>query len=483
MVDNEETPLLRSHPIRDCHEGQGVNPERTSSRLIIYGSYIGIFLAAADESFLFSTWSMIASEFNSLSWGSWLLVTYNFGYCISLPVYGALCGAVGRRNVLLGAYGLFAAGCLVCSEQWYQYILYAIGTREIHRRDVAPPEEVALLRGYANVINASARSLGAPLGGLLVGSIGWRWIPSNSDRSYPGASAAQEDATDSNTSRFDYGGLLSFILAMALFFTTLQALSSITYSSQLPLLIPATAVSIITFIVIEAYWAGRPLIPLALFRTSIGAYLANQVMLTGCHSALLSNLVPYLIRVEDRTNLFASSAFIVAATGVSGGSLLAVIAVCGLVFGFFLMFIRWRVRFSPWELIYLFPSGVFLGVLFVTQFTAMSLVVAKEDLAVSITTYYFFQQLGSIMGPATSVAAVQRGFEGQLERNLKGLPEEKFIGRIINDARFARTLNPDVQSIVQRSYRNTFQFAPLISLMCSLAMLPSVSWLNEREVK
>lgn len=33
-----------------------------------------------------STFSSVASEFNRLSEGSWLLVAYNFGYCMSLPV-------------------------------------------------------------------------------------------------------------------------------------------------------------------------------------------------------------------------------------------------------------------------------------------------------------------------------------------------------------------------------------------------------------
>ena len=46
----------------------------------------GVFLAAADESLVISTWSSIASQFNRLSEGSWLLVAYNFGYCVSLPV-------------------------------------------------------------------------------------------------------------------------------------------------------------------------------------------------------------------------------------------------------------------------------------------------------------------------------------------------------------------------------------------------------------
>lgn len=177
--------------------------------------------------------------------------------------------------------------------------------------DIAPPEDVAVLRGYANVINASARSLGAPLGGLLIDSIGWRWsffghvplvalcilittygIPSDSKakENHSEPDSDQRDASGSNTSGFDFGGLVSFFIAMVLFFATLQDLGSTTHSWRLTILGPTTVVAILIFIVIEAYWAKRPLISLALFRTSIGAYLTNQTMMTACHSAV--SLVP-----------------------------------------------------------------------------------------------------------------------------------------------------------------------------------------------
>lgn len=47
---------------------------------------LGVFIASADEALVISTYSAIASQFHHLSQGSWLLLAYNFGYCISLPV-------------------------------------------------------------------------------------------------------------------------------------------------------------------------------------------------------------------------------------------------------------------------------------------------------------------------------------------------------------------------------------------------------------
>lgn len=46
----------------------------------------GVFLASADEQLVMATYGPIASEFENLSDGSWLLTGYNLGYCIALPL-------------------------------------------------------------------------------------------------------------------------------------------------------------------------------------------------------------------------------------------------------------------------------------------------------------------------------------------------------------------------------------------------------------
>jgi MFS family permease len=91
---------------------------------------IGVFIASADEFLVLSTYTTIASQFHRLSEGSWLLVVYNFGYCIALPMVsgpdrylqpldgadfeqcGALSDIYGRKNVLITSYIFFLLGCL-----------------------------------------------------------------------------------------------------------------------------------------------------------------------------------------------------------------------------------------------------------------------------------------------------------------------------------------------------------------------------------
>ena len=41
-----------------------------------------------------------------------------------------------------------------------------------------PPNEVVMFRNYGNMVNITGRSLGAPLGGFLTETVGWRWFES-----------------------------------------------------------------------------------------------------------------------------------------------------------------------------------------------------------------------------------------------------------------------------------------------------------------
>lgn len=46
----------------------------------------GAFLANLDTSFVIATYSSISSEFNQASRGPWILIAYNLGYSVLLPV-------------------------------------------------------------------------------------------------------------------------------------------------------------------------------------------------------------------------------------------------------------------------------------------------------------------------------------------------------------------------------------------------------------
>ncbi|KAB8202937.1 major facilitator superfamily domain-containing protein [Aspergillus parasiticus] len=524
MAVSEETPLLHT---RRQHK-QKTKASRVRDKLAVYGSFLGVSLAAADESIVLSTWSVIASEFHRLSQGSWLLAAYNFGWCVSLPVYGTLCRIYGSKNVLISAYALFAVGCLACgtSTSMFQLVLARVlagvsaggmvSLVSVILTDMVPADEVVLLRSYANVFNVVCRSVGAPLGGYLISAVGWRWsfigqfpvaaiclliglygLPSSLNSTKTGH--ADEGNARHSIMRLDFAGLASFSVTTVLLLLLMQELSAPPESFQIPLtiLIPAFCAAVILFVVVEAYWARTPLVPLHLMKTSLGGFCLNQIMMMSSRSGLMSNLAPYLIRVKGATSLLAASAFVLAAVGVSIGALIAgkfikrwkryrtmtAIAVFGAVLTYLLIFIRWRNGCHLWEVVYLLPNGIAIGILFTTQFIGMSLGAPNENLTTCITTYYLAQQLGNIIGPAANVGVVQRVFMGKLKKNLNGWEEKKFIGQILNDDRFAERLPSVVQYFVRWSYLNAFQLVPLISAACALIMLPTVLWVKEEKLE
>lgn len=128
----------------------GTSPSRSRMKFIflIIWWCIGIFIAIADDSFVLSTHGEIASAFQALSVGHWLVTGYNLGYLVSLPAvswklfspcfiilcfttyqqiywaqYGRLYEIFGGKVALIAAYSVFGIGCLttyVSSTNWHQ---------------------------------------------------------------------------------------------------------------------------------------------------------------------------------------------------------------------------------------------------------------------------------------------------------------------------------------------------------------------------
>ena len=57
---------------------------------------------SVDEQLVIATYGAIASEFQNLSDGPWLLTSYNLGYCIALPMVGH---TFGLPPPVLNRYG------------------------------------------------------------------------------------------------------------------------------------------------------------------------------------------------------------------------------------------------------------------------------------------------------------------------------------------------------------------------------------------
>ena len=146
----------------------------------------GAFMANIDASLVLATHPTIASEFDALSWSSWLFVAFQLAAAATQSIYGKLSDMYGRRPVLVAAYALFALGCALIGNgsSMGQVVLgrvvsgcgaAALGVLGLLIiTDIVPLREAASWQSGINLAAVSGRSLGAPLGGLLADVIGWR---------------------------------------------------------------------------------------------------------------------------------------------------------------------------------------------------------------------------------------------------------------------------------------------------------------------
>lgn len=150
----------------------------------------------------------------------------------------------------------------------------------------------------------------------------------------------QPNAPPSKLSEVDFVGLFFLALSTVILLFVLQDASVTTedHPHLTSFLVPSLFAAIVVFILVEAYWASKPLIPLNFMVGPLGGYSAGQVLMNTARmgvstdssfeespltSQLVSNLVPYFIRVDRASNVFASSTYVVSAAGVSIGGVVA----------------------------------------------------------------------------------------------------------------------------------------------------------------
>lgn len=178
-------PLERQDSIEGRNEGL---PEvKARMKYIFPAIAIGVFLSAADQTIIVSSSGKIGSELDSLSLVSWIATAYFLTLTSFQPLYGKLSDIFGRKPCLLFGYMVFGLGCLFCglAQNMNQLIaaraFSGIGgggmttVVSILLSDTVPLRERGKWQGYVNIIYATGASTGAPLGGILADSIGWRW--------------------------------------------------------------------------------------------------------------------------------------------------------------------------------------------------------------------------------------------------------------------------------------------------------------------
>ena len=264
----------------------------------------------------------MGSDLHSLNNTSWIASAYFLTLTSFQPLYGKLSDTFGRKACLLFAYTIFGLGCLFCglAGSMEQLIaaraLTGVGgggmttVVSILMSDIIPLRERGTWQGIVNIIFAAGSGIGAPLGGLLSDSIGWRsaflgqvplcilaflfvlftlHLPSPSSSSIL-----------SKLSAIDFPGAALLILATTSLLLGLDTGSNVSWCSPLSVTCLGLVFPLfVLFVLVEVRYASNPFAPgrIIFDRSMVAAYAVNFFAMAGWFGMLF--YVPLYYQAVD----------------------------------------------------------------------------------------------------------------------------------------------------------------------------------------
>src|ERR671924_1792500 len=147
-----------------------------------------MFMAAVDQTLLATATPAIAATLGGLRDTSWIAVGYLLASATIVPVYGRMGDLRGRREMLLGALGVFTLGSVACglAQSLPQLVAARVlqglgggGLMTLSQAligELVPPRERIRFQGYFALMFTTASIGGPVLGGFVVSHTSWRWL-------------------------------------------------------------------------------------------------------------------------------------------------------------------------------------------------------------------------------------------------------------------------------------------------------------------
>ena len=150
---------------------------------------VGAFMGQLDASIAQLVLPTLETTFHArLSLVDWVALAYLLALGATLPIFGRLADMVGRKLLYTGGFLVFVAGSALCGFAPTLYVLIgarvfqAIGAGLLQANSVAiitaaaGPERRGRAIGLQGAAQVIGLSLGPALGGVLIQTLGWRWV-------------------------------------------------------------------------------------------------------------------------------------------------------------------------------------------------------------------------------------------------------------------------------------------------------------------
>src|SRR2546423_2905975 len=149
---------------------------------------VTLLLAALDQTIVATALPKVVSDLGGISQYSWVFTAYMLGATVTVPLYGKLGDAHGRKPLFIVAITIFLIGAALCglSQNMVQLVVFraiqGVGAGGLFPLTLAmvgmivPPRDRGRYQGLIGSVFAAASIIGPLVGGFIVDNFSWRWI-------------------------------------------------------------------------------------------------------------------------------------------------------------------------------------------------------------------------------------------------------------------------------------------------------------------
>jgi EmrB/QacA subfamily drug resistance transporter len=292
----------------------GERAQRKRHTLILLNVCVGQFIVGLDQRALLVALPTLTHTFNtSLTTIQWVLLIYDLLLIGTVITLGRLGDLFGRRRFYAAGFLVFVLSSALCgaAQSAWQIILFrglqAIGGAMIsaNGRAVAsvafPASERGKAMGFASMAFHVGFLTGPTLGGVLIDTIGWRWIfylnlPVGIWGAYLAWNLLEESREDVKETSVDFTGAILLMATYSLFLYAMNQLPHVGWrdsSVVIVLILSMFAGALFVFVELRS---RMPILSFSLFRNRLfTASMLSLFFITSTQSAI-SFLMPFYLQ-------------------------------------------------------------------------------------------------------------------------------------------------------------------------------------------
>jgi EmrB/QacA subfamily drug resistance transporter len=170
-----------------AHAPWGETLSRRRIIFVLISIILGMLLSALDQTVVGTAMPRVIADLNGLQHYAWVATAYLLASAVSMPIWGKLSDAYGRKRFFMVGMFLFVVGSALCGQSHSMFELVAfralqglgagamLPINQAILGDIFPPAQRARWAGVLMSVFGLATIVGPLLGGWITDNIGWRW--------------------------------------------------------------------------------------------------------------------------------------------------------------------------------------------------------------------------------------------------------------------------------------------------------------------